>query len=135
MLQLTKARWNNLMGALQVNCWSHMAEERVMYEGVFTCLGGGAQHRRTGGYHPPLWLKLLHCCRGLIRNANSCFLCRGVGSSVLSHVLEEIFFVCLFLQCRRFCILCCTTYTALLCFLPGGFLLWVERNSISECQA
>lgn len=47
-------------------------------------------------------------------------MCRGVGSSVLSHVLEEIFYF-LFLQCRRLCILCCTTYTALLCFLPGGF--------------
>lgn len=65
-------------------------------EWVFTFLGRMLS-TVTGGYHPPLWLKLLHCCPGLIRKANSCFLCRGVGSSMLSHVLEEIcLFICLF---------------------------------------
>lgn len=65
-----------------------------VWVGVYL-LGEGARHRLTGGYHPPLWLKLLHCCPGLIRKANSCFQCRGVGSSLLSHVLEEIcLFVC-----------------------------------------
>lgn len=69
-----------------------------VWVGVYL-FGERAQHCVIGGFRPRLWLKLLHCCPGLIRKANSCFLCRGVGSSLLSHVLEErVLF--LFLQFR-----------------------------------